>query len=137
MQNHLLQAERNLLKLFRSEREIPFDDYEWKTTYIFYVAVHWTRAYIKVRLGSHIAITSHINAKNHLRTILPQAVFNAYVHLENISKVARYDGVGPNFQGWQLDRRIDYENAKDILEVLRTEISAYIPPVLNNPILPE
>lgn len=136
MQNHLLQAERNLLKLFRSEREFPLDDYEWKTTYIFYVAVHWTRAYIKFRLGRHIAVSSHINAKNHLRTILPQPVFNAYVHLENISKTARYDGVGPNFQGWQLDRRIDYENARDILEVLRTAIATDIPQVLNNPVLP-
>lgn len=81
MQNHLLQAERNLLKLFRSEREFPLDDYEWKTTYIFYVAVHWTRAYIKVRLGSHIVVSSHVIAKNYLRTILSQHVFNAYVHL--------------------------------------------------------
>jgi hypothetical protein len=136
MQNHILQAERNLLKLFRSERDFPADDYEWKTTYIFYVAVHWTRAFIKLRIGSHITITSHMNAKTLLQRILPQAVFDDYVHLEKISKIARYDGVGPNFQGWQLDRRIDYEDARDILEVLRIAIAADIPQVLNNPVLP-
>jgi hypothetical protein len=101
------------------------------------VAVHWTRAFIKVRIGSHITVTSHVNAKAYLQRILPQTAFNDYVHLEKISKTARYNGVGPNFQGWQLDRQIDYEEAKDILEMLRTEISAYIPSVLNNPILPE
>jgi len=87
-------------------------------------------------LGSHIAITSHINAKQRPQTILPQDVFNAYVYLENISKVARYDGVGPNLQAWQLDRRIDYQNARDILEVLRTAIATDILQVRNNPVLP-
>ncbi|HEX8531478.1 MAG TPA: hypothetical protein VF646_15710 [Cytophagales bacterium] len=136
MQNHILQAQRNLLKLFRSERDFPAGDYEWKTTYIFYVAVHWTRAFIKVRIGSHINITSHVNAKAYLQRILPQRVFSDYVHLEKISKTARYNGVGPNFQGWQLDRQIDYEEAKDILEVLRTTIAMDIPQVLNNATFP-
>ncbi len=137
MQNHLRQANRNYLKLLRSERDFPDEDFEWKTTYAFYVVVHWTRAFIRLRLGMDVDIPDHSTARRLLKQYLKPFAFKAYITLNNYADYARYDGVADDFDRWQRLRKLEYKEAREILEMLRMEIGRAIPEVLTLPTLPE
>ncbi len=130
-EHYLKQAVKNLQFLIRLETDYPEDYYDWKTTVIFYVVVHWSRAFIKIRDRKATSISSHSVAKAYLKKLLKPFAYKHYVTLDDLCDTARYEGVYVNEEVWIQDRKDDYGVAKKIMEELKREIGRTIPEVLD------
>jgi hypothetical protein len=131
IEHHLKQAVKNQQFLERLEADHPEEYYDWKITVIFYVVVHWSRAFIKVRERRAVSIASHTQAKAYLKKHFRKFAYDYYVTLDELCDTARYEGVDVAEAVWVQDRKDDYDAAKKIMEALQREIGRFIPEVLN------
>ncbi len=121
MQHFLRQAEENQHLLADLEANHPSTYFDWKTTVIFYVAIHWMKAFLWAKYGEQ-RIESHEQIRDFYRRnkhVMPRDVYDSYHALYRYSQVSRYEGINGEFPDWQALRRFDYQKAKTDLETFR------------------
>ncbi len=121
MQHFIRQAEENQLLLTHLEANHPSTYFDWKTTVIFYTALHWMKAFLWAKYGEQ-KIESHEQIRDFYRRnkhIMPKDVYDSYHALYRYSQVSRYEGITGNFPHWQALRKFDYQKAKIDLENFR------------------
>jgi hypothetical protein len=100
--------------------------YDWKVTTIFYIAVHYIKAYAKrmdVMLdNSHKSIFENINPNNPKAKIkLSPIAHQAYSKLFNLSLKSRYEGF-IDLNIYLISEKIDYKIAKQYLKTIIEEL---------------
>lgn len=121
MQHFLRQAEENRHVLADLEANHSSTYFDWKTTVIFYTALHWMKAFLWAKYGEQ-KIESHEQIRDFYRRnkhIMPKDVYDSYHALYRYSQVSRYEGIGGNYSDWQALRKFDYQKAKIDLENFR------------------
>ncbi|CAA9250668.1 MAG: hypothetical protein AVDCRST_MAG56-1913 [uncultured Cytophagales bacterium] len=121
MQHFLRQAEENRRVLADLEANHPSTYFDWKTTVIFYTALHWMKAFLWAKYGEQ-QIESHEQIRDFYRRnkhIMPKDVYDSYHALYRYSQVSRYEGIGEHYPDWQALRKFDYQKAKIDVENFR------------------
>lgn len=121
VQRFLDLAKENEKNLADDEQSFPDSRYHWKTTFIFYTALHWMKAFLISKWGLPNP-TSHEEVRNHFKKkpdLMSESGYKSYTALYKYSHNARYDGINPDRDTWLATRKDEYTDAKKQLESLR------------------
>lgn len=97
MQNHINQANHNQEFLDICEEKCPDSFFDWKTTIVFYIALHYLRAYHKMKGvkidANHKDLLYHSNPNNSdAKNPLSKKAYDFYRDLFNSAHNSRYQG---------------------------------------------
>ena len=121
VQRFLDQAKENEETLADDERSFPDSRYQWKTTFIFYIALHWMKPFLISQWGLRNP-TSHEEIRDHFKKrpdLMSKGGYASYTTLYKYSHNARYDGITPDRNTWLAARKEEYLDAKKQLENFR------------------
>ena len=123
MNEHLNQAEHNADFLEALDKQFPKLYFDWKITVVFYIAVHYLRAYehfngVKIK-GRHVEMLYHSDpSKPDALNPLSKRAFDAYADLFNAAHKSRYQGFGSKAFHMTL-LEYDYKLCLKNLEIIR------------------
>ncbi|MDJ1470273.1 hypothetical protein [Xanthocytophaga flava] len=123
--DYLRQAQENQRFLVSLEKQFPNDFFDWKTTVIFYIALHWMKAFLFVNYNG-LTVESHEEIRSFYkdnqrkrRDIMPQHIWAKYNSLNTSCNNARYKGLPINYESWKITRQEDYNLSLQRLEALK------------------
>jgi HEPN domain len=129
MQAHLNQAQHNEHFHDCIQTQFPDKFYDWRTTALFYIALHYLKA-LAAHKGIDIGVTHEEMAVNinpdKPKSSMPvkKHVYRSYKNLRDYSNHARYDGFCEALLDFENDRKNDYEFALQDLDDFKKYISA-------------
>lgn len=121
MQHFLDQATENENFIRSLDSSFSNEYFDWKTTILFYIALHWMKAFLEKccnvnNIESHEEIRNYYRSNSH---IMPKHVYAAYKALYDNSCVTRYTGVLPTSILWKARCQSLHTSSRQHLEVIR------------------